>query len=58
MLETPYEGPRPAGGYEAMKKEGAVVLGIGGDNSHTGEGSFFEGSISSGCPNDASEANL
>jgi hypothetical protein len=31
-FRTIYEGPRPAG-YEAMQKEGAIVLGVGGDNS-------------------------
>ena len=31
-LQTIYDGPRPAG-YEVMKKEGAIVLGVGGDNS-------------------------
>jgi len=53
MLTTKYDGARPAGGYSPQKKEGAIVLGIGGDNSHTGEGTFFEGCITSGNPPDA-----
>jgi hypothetical protein len=35
-----------------MKKEGAIILGTGGDNSHTGEGTFFEGCMTSGNPSD------
>jgi hypothetical protein len=51
-LATKYDGPRPAG-YSPMKKQGAIILGIGGDNSHTGEGTFFEGCMTSGLPSDA-----
>jgi hypothetical protein len=50
-LEVKYDGPRPAG-YSPMKKEGAIILGTGGDNSHTGEGTFFEGCITVGDPPD------
>jgi hypothetical protein len=53
-LETKYDGPRPRG-YDPMKKEGAIILGTGGDNSHTGEGTFFEGCIVSGYPSDAAD---
>ena len=31
-LQTVYDGPRPAH-YSPMKKQGAIILGIGGDNS-------------------------
>jgi len=31
-LKQLYNGPRPAG-YNPMKKQGAIILGIGGDNS-------------------------
>jgi len=51
-LVTKYDGARPSG-YSPQKKEGAIILGIGGDNSHTGEGTFFEGCITSGNPTDA-----
>ena len=51
-LKTMYDGPRPDG-YDPMKKEGAIILGTGGDNSHTGEGTFFEGCMTSGYPSDA-----
>jgi hypothetical protein len=60
-LMTKYDGTRPAG-YSPQKKEGAIILGIGGDNSHTGEGTFFEGCLTSGVPSDATddavEANI
>lgn len=42
-LSTYYSGVRPSGGYNPMSKEGAIVLGIGGDNSHGGQGTFYEG---------------
>jgi len=53
-LKTMYDGPRPSG-YDPMKKQGAIILGIGGDNSHTGEGTFFEGCVVSGYPADATD---
>jgi hypothetical protein len=54
-LATKYDGARPSGGYTPQKKEGAIILGVGGDNSHTGEGTFFEGCMTSGNPSDASD---
>lgn len=53
-LKTMYSGKRP-NGYFPMKKEGAIVLGVGGDNSHTGMGIFFEGAMTRGYPSDATE---
>jgi hypothetical protein len=35
--------------------QGAVVLGIGGDNSNTSYGTFFEGAITVGRPSDATD---
>ena len=32
FLDTLYSGPRPLG-YQPMKKQGSIILGIGGDNS-------------------------
>jgi hypothetical protein len=54
-LKTMYDGARPANGYNPMKKQGAIILGIGGDNSNGAIGSFFEGCMTSGYPTDASE---
>lgn len=46
-LPTLYDGPRPAG-YQPMRKQGALLLGIGGDNSDSAIGSFFEGCVLAG----------
>jgi len=53
-LTTMYDGPR-ASGYQPMKKKGAIILGIGGDNSPWAEGTFFEGCITSGLSSDATD---
>ncbi|KAM7183090.1 fungal alpha-L-arabinofuranosidase [Rhypophila sp. PSN 637] len=53
---TYYNGPRPsASGYNPMKKEGSNILGIGGDNSVSAQGTFYEGVMTSGYPSDATE---
>ena len=55
-LTTMYNGPRPnVSGYNPMHKEGAIILGIGGDNSKGAAGSFFEGVMTSGYPSDATD---
>lgn len=54
--------PLPKGGYEPMSQEGAIILGIGGDNSNHGRGYFFEGAMTKGVPTaktlDAVQANI
>lgn len=37
-------------GYQPMKQEGAIILGIGGDNSNWAKGYFFEGLMTKGMP--------
>ncbi len=37
-------------GYQPMRQEGAIILGIGGDNSDSAKGYFFEGVMTSGMP--------
>ena len=55
-LSTFYSGPRPdVAGYNPMHKEGAIILGIGGDNSNGATGTFYEGVMTSGYPSDATE---
>jgi hypothetical protein len=55
-LSTDYSGPRPnVSGYNPMHKEGAIPLGIGGDNSNGATGTFYEGVMTSGYPSDATE---
>ena len=58
-LTTQYSGVRPsASGYNPMKKQGAIILGIGGDNSCSAIGSFFEGAMTSGYPSDTTENSV
>ena len=58
-LTTQYSGVRPsASGYNPMKKQGAIILGIGGDNSHSAIGTFYEGAMTSGYPSDATENSV
>jgi hypothetical protein len=54
-LFTGYNGVRPSG-YNPMKKQGAIILGIGGDNSDSSAGTFYEGVMTSGEPSAATEA--
>ena len=37
-------------GYQPMQQEGAIILGIGGDNSNWAKGYFFEGVMTTGMP--------
>ncbi len=37
-------------GYQPMQQEGAIILGIGGDNSNWARGCFFEGVMTAGMP--------
>ena len=58
-LATRYNGALPTqAGYAPMHKEGAIILGIGGDNSNGSVGSFFEGAMTAGFPTDATEASV
>ncbi|KAL8369793.1 hypothetical protein RB595_000231 [Gaeumannomyces hyphopodioides] len=58
-LSTFYNGARPnASGYNPMQKEGAIILGIGGDNSNSGRGTFYEGVMTTGYPSDATEDSV
>jgi hypothetical protein len=58
-LSTFYSGPRPSvAGYNPMHKEGAIILGIGGDNSKASAGTFYEGVMTSGYPSAATENSV
>jgi hypothetical protein len=55
-LTTAYDGGLPSafsGGTWSM--QGSVVLGIGGDNSNHGAGTFLEGAITAGRPSDETD---
>ena len=56
-LQTLHEGARPAG-YDTMKKQGAIILGIGGDNSCSAVGTFYEGAMTATYTDDATDASL
>jgi hypothetical protein len=59
-LSTYYKGALP-GGWSPMKKQGALILGCGGDcckpsgGANASSGIFFEGAIVTGYPTDAAE---
>jgi len=53
-LTTLYEGDLPSG-YTPMKAEGGIILGTGGDDSSSSEGTFYEGAMTKGYPSDATE---
>ncbi|MEV4712852.1 arabinofuranosidase catalytic domain-containing protein [Micromonospora sp. NPDC049374] len=59
-LYTLYEGPLPPG-YSPMKKQGAIILGSGGDcckpdgGANLSAGTFYEGAMVAGYPSDATE---
>jgi hypothetical protein len=58
-LSTYYNGPRPnVPGYNPMRKEGAIILGTGGDNSIGSAGTFYEGVMTSGYPSEATENSV
>jgi hypothetical protein len=54
-LATDFSGPRPSG-YNPMRKQGAIILGIGGDNSKGADGTFYEGVMTTGYASAATEA--
>ena len=59
-LYTLYDGGLPPG-YSPMKKQGAIILGSGGDcckpggGANLSAGTFYEGAMVSGYPSDATE---
>jgi non-reducing end alpha-L-arabinofuranosidase len=58
-LSTYYSGVRPdVSGYNPMSKEGAIILGIGGDNSNGAQGTFYEGVMTSGYPSDDTDDSV
>src|SRR3984885_14134557 len=50
-----FDGPRVDSSYDPMRKQGAIVLGNGGDNSNGSQGTFYEGVMTSGFPTDATD---
>ncbi|RAG86665.1 alpha-N-arabinofuranosidase [Streptacidiphilus pinicola] len=58
-LTTLYSGALPSG-YDPMAKQGAIILGSGGDccqtNHNASAGTFYEGAVTKGYPSDATDA--
>ena len=54
-LTTMFDGGRP-NGYNPMNKQGAIILGIGGDNSNGAQGNFYEGVMTAGYSTDAADS--
>jgi non-reducing end alpha-L-arabinofuranosidase len=61
-LTVPFDGERPSSRYNPMRKEGAIGMGTGGDNSSGAIGNFFEGIMtahySSAAADEAVQANI
>ncbi len=44
-LKVMFDGPRVNNTYDPMRKQGAILLGNGGDNSVGSQGTFYEGAM-------------
>ncbi len=44
-LKVMFDGPRVNNTYDPMRKQGAILLGNGGDNSNGSQGTFYEGAM-------------
>jgi len=56
-LSVMFDGPRVNGIYDPMRKQGAILLGNGGDNSNGSQGTFYEGAMTAAgtFPSDATD---
>lgn len=56
-LSVMFDGPRIDHTYDPMRKQGAILLGNGGDNSVGSQGTFFEGAMTAAgtFPTDATD---
>src|ERR1017187_4027328 len=56
-LSVMFNGPRVNSTYDPMRKQGAILLGNGGDNSNGSQGTFYEGAITAAktFPTDATD---
>lgn len=56
-LRVMFDGPRVDRSYDPMRKQGAILLGNGGDNSNGSQGTFYEGAMTAGgtFPTDATD---
>jgi hypothetical protein len=56
-LSVMFDGGRVNGTYDPMRKQGAILLGNGGDNSNGSQGTFYEGAVTAAgtFPSDATD---
>ncbi|MDE3202509.1 MAG: lamin tail domain-containing protein [Acidobacteriota bacterium] len=56
-LKVMFTGPRVNATYDPMRKQGAILLGNGGDNSNGSQGTFYEGAMTAAgtFPTDATD---
>ena len=57
VLSVMFDGPRIDTTYDPMRKQGAILLGNGGDNSVSSQGTFYEGAMTAAgtFPTDATD---
>ena len=59
-LSVMFDGPRVNSTYDPMRKQGAILLGNGGDNSNGSQGTFYEGAMTAAgtFPTDATDQQV
>jgi hypothetical protein len=59
-LKVMFNGPRVNKSYDPMRKQGAILLGNGGDNSNGSQGTFYEGAMTAAgtFPSDATDQKV
>lgn len=59
-LQVMFSGPRVNATYDPMRKQGAILLGNGGDNSNGSQGTFYEGAVTAAgtFPTDATDQKV
>ena len=59
-LKVMFDGKRVDRNYDPMRKQGAILLGNGGDNSNGSQGTFYEGAMTAGgtFPTDATDQKV
>ena len=49
-LKVMFDGPRVDRGYDPMRKQGAIDMGNGGDNSNGSQGTVYEAAMTAAAP--------
>jgi hypothetical protein len=59
-ISVMFSGPRINSSYDPMRKQGAILLGNGGDNSNSSQGTFYEGAMTAAgtFPTQATEQRM